>query len=161
MFRPLCRRALAATLLCGAVGCLQATPLPQHPQAKQQPPAPPPPAEKPKSILHQTTQDIGKYDPAAGLEVVDPNVEVTNPVTGPLEAYGPVVQQISGLSIDYMVALYNAEHGRFPNYDEFMAQIVKKNNVRLPVLPGKLQYQYDEKNHKLVVVKPPEAPDQP
>jgi hypothetical protein len=156
------RRVPVVLILWVLGGCLQATPLPPHPQAKKVEPAPPPAAaEQPKSILKQTTQDIGKYDPAAGLEIVEADVEVTNPVTGPLEAYGPMVQQISGISVDYMLALYNAEHGRFPNYDEFMAQIIKKNNVRLPVLPGKLQYQYDEQNHKLVVIRPPEPPTEP
>jgi hypothetical protein len=125
------------------------------------PPAekPQPPPEKKQSILKKTTQEIGKYDPAAGLEIVEPDVQITNPITGPLEAYGPMVQQVAGISVDYMLTMFNAQHGRFPTYEEFMDQIIKnkQNPVRLPVLPGGLKYQYDEANHKLVVVRPPEA----
>ena len=43
---------------------------------------------------------------------------------------------------------------RYPDYDEFMSQVVKKNDMWFPVLPAGAKYQYDEKNHKLVVIKP-------
>ena len=48
--------------------------------------------------------------------------------------------------------------GHFPkDYDEFMTQIIKANNIQLPVLPGGKQYQYDVENHRLVVVDAPVA----
>jgi hypothetical protein len=72
-----------------------------------------------------------------------------------------MVEQISKDHIDYALRLYEAEHGRYPkDYDEFMRDIIKANNIKLPVLPAQMKYQYDEVNHKLVVVQPA-APPQP
>ncbi len=118
---------------------------------------PPKPVKEKQSILKQKTQKIGKYDPAAGRKVSDSKVRASNPITGPLEAYGPMVEQISKTHIDHGVALYHAEHGRYPTYDEFMSQVIqvgKPNGIQLPMLPGKMEYQYDEETHKLVVVHP-------
>lgn len=144
-------RASAAVCLIAAVtsGCFQPAP----------PPAPKPKAEENSgSILKKTTQDIGKYDPAAGREVSDSKIRATNPVTGALEAYGPMVEQISKMQIDGLLLGYQVEHEKWPTYEQFMSDIVKQYNVQLPVLPGKMEYQYDEANHKLVVVYPEGAP---
>lgn len=106
------------------------------------------------SPLKKTTDKIGEFDPKAGEEVVKPDVKITNPITGPLEAYGPLVQQVAALGIDHAVNLFYATEGRYPNsYDEFMTRIIKENNMRLPVMPAGLEYQYDVENHKLVVIR--------
>ena len=113
----------------------------------------PPSAPKPK-----TTDKIGEFDPNAGDEVVKPDVKMTNPITGPLEAYQPLVQQIAALGIDHLVNLFNASEGRYPNsYDEFMTRVIKENHIRLPVLSPGLEYQYDVENHKLLVIRAAEA----
>ena len=39
------------------------------------------------------------------------------------------------------------------DYDEFMSQIIKRNNIQLPVLPGNRRYQYDPEKFELVVVE--------
>ena len=68
-------------LLAG--GCMRTVPPP--PPKKE----PPKQAQKqPKTIVGRKTQDIGKYDPAAGWEVSDSKVEITNPnacFNGPAE----------------------------------------------------------------------------
>ncbi len=110
--------------------------------------------KKDEFIIRKYTQEIGKFDPKAGREVSDSKVRATNPITGALEAYGPIVEQISKMQIDQFLIIYNVEHGHWPTYDEFMSQIIKANNVQLPVLPGKMEYQYDEENHRLVAVYP-------
>lgn len=111
----------------------------------------------PNSIIGKKTQAIGKLDKNAGGQRVMPDrpqVKVTNVVTGGLEAYGPMLEQISKSHIHHALQLFNAEHDRYPkDYDEFMSVIIKANNIQLPVLPGGLKYMYDEENHKLVVVK--------
>ena len=97
-------------------------------------------------------------DPNAGDQVVKPEVKITNPITGPLEAYQPLVQQIAALGIEHAVNLFNASEGRYPNsYDEFMTRIIKENQIRLPVLTPGLEYQYDVENHKLLVIRTAEA----
>jgi hypothetical protein len=104
-------------------------------------------------IVGKKTQNIGEFDPNAGAQVSDSNVEITNPITGPLEAYGPMVERISKSHIEHALNLFNATEGRYPNsYEEFMTRIIKENNIHLPVLPGKMRYQYDVPNHRLVVV---------
>lgn len=116
--------------------------------------APPPPKKESKSIFGKKTQDIGKFDPDAGRQVSDSKVRITSPLFAGLEAYGPLMEQVSKMGVDRAVQVFYALQGRYPkDYDEFMSEIIKKNNMRLPVLPAGAQYQYDEQNHKLVVVK--------
>lgn len=106
-----------------------------------------------KSIIGKTTDEIGEFDPKAGNKVVEAKVEISNPVTGALEAYGPIVQRLSETEIAHALNLFQAENDRYPkDHDEFMEQIIKANRIKLPVLPGKKKYQYDVENHKLVVV---------
>lgn len=110
--------------------------------------------KSPDSIIGKTTQDVGEFKPEAGLPVSDSKVRVTNPVTGPLEAYGPALEQIMKSHVAHALNLFQAEHGRFPSdYNEFMEKIIKANNIKLPVLPGGKKYQYDATEHKLVVVE--------
>lgn len=113
--------------------------------------APPPP---PQPARPKTTTDIGEFDPEAGREVVEPDVTITNPITGALEAYQPLKQKIAGMGIDYALRLFHATEGRYPkDHEEFMTRIIRENNMRLPVLPNGLEYQYDVENHKLVVIR--------
>ena len=113
----------------------------------------PPSAPKPK-----TTDKIGEFDPNAGNEVVKPDVTMTNPITGPLEAYHPTVQKLAAMGIEHAVNLFNASEGRYPNsYEEFMTRVIKENNIHLPVLQPGLEYQYDVENHKLLVIRTPDA----
>lgn len=102
----------------------------------------------------KTTQDIGEFIAGAGKDVVPNKVQITNPITGPLEALQPLKQQISALGIQHAVDLFQASEGRYPaNLDEFMTRIIKENQIRLPSLPEGLAYEYDVANHQLVVVR--------
>ncbi len=115
-------------------------------------------SQPPSAPKQKSTDKIGEFDPNAGDEVVKPEVKITNPITGPLEAYQPMVQKIAALGIDQAVNLFNASEGRYPNsYDEFMTRIIKENNIHLPVLSPGLEYQYDVENHKLLVIRTAEA----
>ncbi len=120
--------------------------------------------KKKGGIFRKTTQDIGKFEPNAGHTVVDSKIRATTPGLAALEAYGPMVQKIAGLAVQQRVGLFNALNGRYPTYEEFMSQIVKNKQtpLRLPVLPGKKKYYYDEANHRIVVVdpNPPEGTEQ-
>ena len=115
-------------------------------------------SQPPSAPKQKSTDKIGEFDPNAGDEVVKPEVKITNPITGPLEAYQPMVQKIAALGIDQAVNLFNASEGRYPNsYDEFMTRIIKENNIHLPVLSPGLEYQYDVENHKLLVIRTAEV----
>ena len=113
-------------------------------------------------IIGKETQNIGEFDPSAGANVSDGSMKSPNPLNplGAMNAYGPIVEKLAGLNIDHALQLFQAEHGRFPkNHKEFMDKVITRNNIRLPVLPGGAQYQYDVENHKLVVVKPDKSED--
>ena len=108
---------------------------------------------KPEPIVGKTTQDIGEFDPDAGEEVDDGKVEL-NMVTGAAGAYGSLVQKVSNINIVQAVNLFHAAEGRYPkDHDEFMTEVIKKNNIRLAMLPHGSAYKYDVENHELVVVK--------
>ena len=58
------------------------------------------------------------------------------------------------LSIQHAMDLYHATNDRYPkDYDEFMTEIIKANNIALPQLPTYQEYGYDEKEHKLVILE--------
>jgi hypothetical protein len=105
------------------------------------------------SIIGKTTQEIGQFDPNAGLTVSDSKIQATDPLTAGTSAYGPMLEKISKSHIEHAVRLFEAENGHYPkNYEEFMEKIIKANQIQLPLLPGGKRYQYDEANHALVVV---------
>lgn len=109
----------------------------------------------PNSIIGKKTQDVGEFDPNAGAKVSDSKINATDPITAPLSAYGPMLEQISKTHIEGALRIFEATEGRYPNsHEEFMTAIIKANNIQLPVLPGGKQYQYDVENHKLVVIEP-------
>ena len=117
----MCQRLVVGFAVILMAGCMESQPAPAT------------------SPLKKTTDKIGEFDPNAGEEVVKPEVKITNPITGPLEAYGPLVQQVAALGIDHAINLFYATEGRYPNsYDEFMTRIIKENNRCLPVIPGDL-----------------------
>ncbi len=108
---------------------------------------------KPAAAKPKTTDEIGEFDPADGKQVVDSRVRISNPITGALEAYQPLKEQVAGLGIDHAVNLFYATEGRYPkDHDEFMNRIIRENQIRLPVLGSGKSYEYDVANHKLVVV---------
>ena len=108
---------------------------------------------KPAAAKPKTTDEIGEFNAEDGKQVVDSKVKISNPITGALEAYQPLKEQIAGLGIDHAVNLFYATEGRYPkDYDEFMNRIIRENQIRLPVLGTGKSYEYDVANHKLVVV---------
>ena len=60
----------------------------------------------------------------AGLYSGHVDVEITNPITGALEAYGPMVQKVTGGQVQNMITIFEIQHGHYPDYDEFMRRLV-------------------------------------
>ncbi len=105
-----------------------------------------------KPLRPKVTDDIGEFK--GDKQVVMPEVKITNPVTGPLEAYNPLKQRIAALSLDHAVNMFHALEGRYPkDYDEFMQRVIKENKIQLPEPAKGLCYEYDVENHKLLIVK--------
>lgn len=106
------------------------------------------------SIVGKTTQDVGKFDPAAKAKLSDSKVRVDDPILAGPQAYRPMIEQISKTQVAHALELYRATNDRYPEtYDEFMNEIIKANDIRLPQLPAHLEYQYDVANHRLEVVE--------
>ena len=106
------------------------------------------------SIINKTTQEIGEFNPDGDDQEADLQVKPSASPLASMGAYGFAVGEISRMSIEKAIQLFQAEHGRFPkDHEEFMSQIIKRNNINLPVLPGKRRYQYDVENHELKVVE--------
>ncbi len=135
-------RILFPVILCLLAGCVNDS-APTDEAVNQ--------AEK-KPFRPESTDEIGEFK--GDKQVVDTKVKVTNPVTGPLEAFKPIKQQLAQLNLQHTVDLFHALEGRYPkDYDEFMQRIIKENHLKLPT-PGKgFAYEYDVKNHTLVVVR--------
>lgn len=110
--------------------------------------------EKPdKGIIGKTTQDVGKADDKDRKNASDSKVRVDNPITGPLQAYGPMMEQLSKSFVQHDLDLFYADTGKYPkDHEEFMQRIIKDNHRELPVLPFGAKYKYDVENHKLLIV---------
>lgn len=105
------------------------------------------------SIIGKTTQNIGKLQPGDAGKVSDSKINATDPITGPMSAYGPILEKASAIAVDQAINTFYALEGRYPkDHDEFMNRVILENNIKLPVLPFGATYQYDEANHKLVVL---------
>ncbi len=85
-----------------------------------------------------------------------------DPISLQGNAYVSIIGQTAILSIQHALDLYHATNDRFPkDYDEFMAEIIKANNIALPQLPPYQKYGYDEKEHKLIILEYPDIKNQP
>ena len=119
--------------------------------------APPPP--KDNFIVGKTTQEIKEATPESAQDSQQANMKITakDPITLVGNAYVTAIGQTAIGNIKHAMDLYQAENGRYPaNYDEFMNEIIKKNNIALPVLPSYQEYFYDEQEHKLQVREYPD-----
>ena len=124
-------------------------------------PKPAPAAKKePQPILGKRTQDI--KDANAKLESgqarqASTRIVARDPITLQGNAYVVAIGQIALGQIKQAVDLYQAENGRYPkDYNEFMEEIIKKNNISLPQLPPYQEYRYDADRHTLMVIEYPD-----
>ena len=121
--------------------------------------------DKPEFIVDKRTQEI-KNDATelkkGGAVVATTKITAKDPITLPANAYVTIIGKTSILNMQHAMDLYHAENDRYPkNYDEFMNEIIKANNIALPVLPKYQKYGYDEKEHKLVILEYEDLKNQP
>jgi hypothetical protein len=116
--------------------------------------------EDDRFIVGRRTQEIKRIEPevAAGANVIEkPKITAKDPITLQGNAYVTMIGQTSILQIQHAMNLYQAANDRLPaNFDEFMAEIIRANNIALPKLPHYQEYGYDEKEHKLVILEYPD-----
>jgi hypothetical protein len=109
-------------------------------------------------IVGRTTQDIKENtaEVQQGAQVASSKIVAKDPITMQGNAYVVMTGSIAKDKIDYALKLYQAENDRYPkDHKEFMEEIIKKNNITLPVLPHYQEYSYDPVNHKLLIYEYP------
>ncbi len=128
-------------------------------QAKLQAPA------KPRPILNKRTNDIRNAQTelqSGGAKVASTRIVAKDPITLQGNAYVSIIGRASTDNIKHAIDLWQAENGRYPkDYNEFMEEIIKKNNIALPQLPYYQEYGYDENQHKLIILEYPDRKAQP
>jgi hypothetical protein len=128
----------------------------ENPSTQPQP-QPQAPARKPGPILGQRTtavRDASKELKQPGAKVASSKITAKDPITVVGNAYVSIIGRTSVLKIQQAVDLYHATNDRYPkDLDEFMTEIIKANNIALPVLPPYQAYAYDDKEHKLIVLE--------
>ena len=94
---------------------------------------------------------------AKGAVEVGTKITAKDYITLQGNAYVTIIGQSSILSIQHAMNLFQASNDRYPkDYDEFMAEIIRANNIALPKLPLYQEYGYDEAQHKLIILEYPD-----
>jgi hypothetical protein len=110
------------------------------PNAKAPPPEPEVTMERVPA--RPGVSDKGKYD--AGI--------FTTPLTA---NFSMKEQTIFNYTIPKALEIFEGVYNRRPrNHQEFMSEIIAKNNVHLPVLPPQHRYIYDPERGELMVERP-------
>jgi hypothetical protein len=108
-------------------------------------------------IIGKRTQEIANAKTEIeqkGAKVASTKIVAKDPITLQGNAYVSIIGRNSQLMIEHALDLYHATNDRYPrDYDEFMAEIIKANNIALPLLPPYQKYGYDEKEHKLIILE--------
>jgi hypothetical protein len=120
--------------------------------------------EKSADSTPSKTGPAKQAGPAAPADAVKAEVGVgkrgrgydTGPVATPVGAlFSTKERLVFDIQIPQAMGLYKAEHGNAPKtHEEFMQQIVKANNLKLPELPEGSQYRYFPDKEELMVVRP-------
>jgi hypothetical protein len=126
---------------------------------------PSPAAKQSGPIIGQRTTDIrnAAVETKQGdSKVVQPQITAKDYIALQGNAYVSIIGRLSVLSIQHAMDMYRANNDRYPkDYDEFMTEIIRANNIALPQLPTYQKYGYDEREHKLVIFESQTLKDQP
>ncbi len=118
------------------------------------------PREDSGPIIGQRTQKVVEAEAAlkqGDARVASTKIVAKDPITLQGNAYVAIIGRASQLQIEHALNLFHGANDRYPkDYDEFMAEIIKANNISLPKLPAYQEYAYDEKEHKLIVIEYPD-----
>jgi hypothetical protein len=163
--RRLCLIAPAALILALSAGCEKerrnVAGAPKAPASPAPAPAPPP---TDNFIVGKKTQTILKAQPELEKGAVVGTTKITrkDPITIQGNAYVSMIGQTSILQIQHAMNLYKGANDRYPkDYEEFMAEIIKANNIALPKLPFYQEYGYDDKAYKLIILEYPDKKNGP
>ncbi len=115
------------------------------------------PEEPSGRVIGQRTQEIAKAAPnleQGRAKVASTKIVAKDPITLVGNAYVSIIGRASQLKIESALNIFRGANDRYPkDYAEFMAEIIKANSISLPKLPPYQEYNYDEKEHKLIILE--------
>lgn len=119
------------------------------------------PKIKLRPVIGKRTQDVRDAKPElehGGAKLATTKITAKDPITLPGNAYVTTVGRIGIMQIEHSLDIYAAGHdGKYPQtLQEFMAEIIKANNLALPTLPYYQEWGYDAPNHRLVILEYPD-----
>lgn len=115
----------------------------KKPEPKEEPKVEP---KEEKKIEKKAQVGVGKKGRGYGKGVI---------VTPVATLFAVRERLVFTVQIPQAMDLFKAEQGRAPkDNDEFMAEIIKKNNIKLPQLPDGDRYMYYPKTQELMVESP-------
>jgi hypothetical protein len=161
-FHALRRPWMFFGLACCAVAAVGCEEQPRNVGGKPSAPAAP---KAERGIIGRRTQDV-RNAPAdlkkEKAQVATTRIVAKDPITLQGNAYVSIIGRASQLLIDDAINKFRALNDRYPkDYEEFMAEIIKANNISLPVLPPYQEYGYLEKEHKLIILEYPDRKNPP
>ena len=119
------------------------------------------PKVKTREIKGKTTQVVLKLPDALadGGVLAATSVQATDYLGAVSDSYKTSVAKIGAMAVEHAIQIRNASNIQEPKpipYDEFMAEIIKKDQadgIQLAMLPYYQEYAWDEAAQKLVVVE--------
>lgn len=120
---------------------------------------------QPEFIVGKRTMEVknaAEEEKKGATVITKPRITAKDPITLQGNAYVTAIGKLSIAQIQQAMELYKATNDRYPaNYDEFLAEIIRANNIALPKLPYYQAYGYDEKEHRLVILEYPDKKNAP
>jgi len=140
------RYASVALLLTLLLGCGGKDPAPSKPDATSPPqgaPAAKAPAVDPNKLLPEPPGESARVPAKPGVGEKGRDIE-HGPVGTPIKALFQVKEILDFARVAQAMEFYKAVYGHYPKtHEEFMREIVEKNDITLPKLPAGSRYAYD------------------
>jgi hypothetical protein len=112
-----------------------------------------------QGIIGKTTNQVVDLHKAQAenpnLVIVEQRAQGDDPVSFALRAYVDVRSRASTFGMTRAVQLYQAEHERWPSYDEFV-RMMRENRVEFTMIEPFRMYAYDSKTGEIVVLEDPD-----
>lgn len=82
----------------------------------------------------------------------DRKIPIADPITQSASAYFIMSAQVSSFGLQKAIQLYQAEHARFPTYEE-LKKMMKENGVQMAKLRPYEMYGYDQKTGEIEILE--------
>ncbi|MBI2827182.1 MAG: hypothetical protein HYX69_21125 [Planctomycetia bacterium] len=135
------------------VGCSDAGQAPAGPATGSPPPSSaaggPPPIQAPPPAAAPVQQKASEEHTERGIAAKKVGEGI---LATPAAAYMRIPDRVVFLNVQHAMNLYKGEKGALPKtHDEFMAEIIKANSIRLPELPDDSRYVYVPEKEELMI----------